>query len=121
MTKKRLIVSYKNITPEVLKAIKEKYPDGFADHLMKVNKNENEFFYAISVETDEAIYLVKVDVEVRGVANDDDDDSFGDIDTEPVVGNDDFPDAEIEDDDSDDDYPDDPVDDFDEDDDDDDN
>ncbi|MBN2682702.1 MAG: hypothetical protein JXR58_09360 [Bacteroidales bacterium] len=112
MTKKRLIVSYKNLSPEVLKALKAKYPDGFTDHLIKINKNETEFFYAVSVETDDAIYLVKVDVEVKNVQNDDDDDSFPDIEPAPVAGADvDFPEEEEDDDD----YADDPVDDDDED------
>lgn len=119
MTKKRLIVSYKNLTPEVLKAINEKYPDGFSDHLIKINKNDKEFFYSISLETVDTIYLIKVDVEVRKESNsdDDDDDSFEDIETTPVVGNDeDFDNGDVEDD-QDDEYPDKPVDDFDDDDD----
>jgi hypothetical protein len=64
MEKKKSVVSYESLNPEVLEAIKKKYPNGWADFVIKVPKPNNEFFYAITVDLDEASYLVKVPVKV---------------------------------------------------------
>ena len=63
MERKRLVVSYKNCTEEVLEAIKKKYPTGYSDFVIKVQSNER-LFYAVTVDTDNASYLVKVDVKI---------------------------------------------------------
>ncbi len=64
MEKKKAVVSYENLKPEVLEALKKKYPNGWADFVIKVPKPNNEFFYAITVDTEDASYLVKVPVKV---------------------------------------------------------
>ena len=64
MEKKKAVVSYESLKPEVLEAIKKKYPNGWADFVIKVPKPNNEFFFAITVDTDDASYLVKVPVKV---------------------------------------------------------
>ena len=63
--KKRAVVSYANMSPELAAAFKEKYPKGYADYmgdLFKVDKPDGSFFYAVSVEIPDAIYLVKIKV-----------------------------------------------------------
>jgi len=62
--KKKLVVSYKNLTPEVLELVKEKYPKGYSDYLIKVNKGDGQFFYAITLDTEAVDYLIKVDVKI---------------------------------------------------------
>lgn len=62
--KKKLVVSHKNLPPEILEILKEKYPKGYSDVLMKVNKGNGLFFYAITLDTDEVDYLIKVDVKI---------------------------------------------------------
>ena len=65
--KRRAVVSYVNLSPELLAAFKEKYPKGYADYMeevFKVEKPDGTFFYAISLEVPDAIYLVKVDVKI---------------------------------------------------------
>ena len=65
--KRRAVVSYANLSPELLAAFKEKYPKGYADYMeevFKVEKPDGTFFYAISLEVPDAIYLVKVDVKI---------------------------------------------------------
>ena len=50
-----------------MSAFKEKYPRGYADYMgevFKVEKPDGSFFYAISLEVPDAIYLVKVDVKI---------------------------------------------------------
>ena len=65
--KKRSVISYANLSPELLAALKEKYPRGYADYMgdiIKVDKPDGSFFYAVSLEVPDAIYLVKVDVKI---------------------------------------------------------
>ena len=71
MDKKRLIVSIDRLPDEVLKAIQKKYPDGYTDYVIKVPKVNNDYFYAITVDTDDISYLVKVNVKVDSVVDDD--------------------------------------------------
>lgn len=68
-----MIVSYNNLSQEVLDAIRLKYPLGYSNSVIKVKTRGEEFFYAITVDTDEASYLVKVPVKIdtRGFQDDD--------------------------------------------------
>ena len=88
--KKRLVISYKNCPAEVVQAIKEKYPLGYGDAIIKVQKPNGEFFHAITVDFEDVSYLVKVDVKIDHLteeefekqfgANVDDDSEGGDFD-----------------------------------------
>lgn len=65
MPKKRAVISYENMTPELQDAFKEKYPHGYADYLgdiIKVDKPDGSFFHAVTLEIPDAIYLVKIKV-----------------------------------------------------------
>ena len=65
--KKRHIVSYENMSPELAAAFAEKYPNGYNDYfgdLTKYPKPDGTFFYAVCVEIPDAIYLVKIKVKV---------------------------------------------------------
>ena len=78
MDKKRVAVDYEKASPEVLKAIKEKYPNGVEGNLIRFTKAD-QTYYAISVETENAIYLVKIKKNTPTVGDDDDDDDdYGD-------------------------------------------
>ncbi|MCL2727076.1 MAG: hypothetical protein FWD56_01680 [Bacteroidales bacterium] len=69
--KRRSVVSYANLSPELLTIIKEKYPRGYADYMdeiLKISKPDGTFFHAIKIETTDAIYLVKVDVKIDDYA-----------------------------------------------------
>jgi hypothetical protein len=78
MEKKRLVVSYKNCSEEVMEAIKKKYPTGYNDFVIKVQKPNNDFFYAITVDTADASYLVKVDVKIDNLTEEEFEKEFGD-------------------------------------------
>ncbi len=69
MTKKKLIVHYNNLPPGVLEAIQKKYPLGWSSYVIKVETSNNNFFYAITVDTEEASYLVKVNVKIDQVVD----------------------------------------------------
>ena len=68
-----MVVSYSNVSPEVLEAIRKKYPLGYSNHVIKVKTRGDEFFYAITVDTEDASYLVKVPVKIdtKGLADED--------------------------------------------------
>ncbi len=64
-TKKRRVVSYENMDAVLLAAFNEKYPRGFSDYLPDLKeypKPDGTSFYAVTVETDDAICLVKIKI-----------------------------------------------------------
>ena len=63
MERKRLVVSYENLPPTVIEAIIRKYPDGYQNHVIKVQAGSNNF-HAVTVDLEEVSYLVKVKVKV---------------------------------------------------------
>ena len=89
INKKRAVISYENMSEELMEAFKEKYPRGYADYMgdiFKVDKPDGTSFYAVSLEIPDAIYLVKIAVKVDDYdaaeeelfkGEDDDDDSDG--------------------------------------------
>lgn len=65
LTKKRHVVSYENMSPELHAAFNEKYPRGFQDYLndlVKYPRPDGTFFHAVTIEIPDAIYLVKIQV-----------------------------------------------------------
>ena len=75
--KKRLIVSYKNCPADVLQAIKEKYPLGYGDAIIKVDKPGGDFFHAITVDLEDTSYLVKVNVKIDNLTVEEFDKQYG--------------------------------------------
>ncbi len=88
--KKRHVVSYENMSAELLDAFKEKYPQGPSDclvDLVKYPKPDGSSFYAVTLEVPDGIYLVKIKVDVddaddveRWLDGEDDDYSGGSSD-----------------------------------------
>lgn len=78
-SKKRLVVSFNNLPVELQEQMKALYPLGYSDVMMRIDKPNGDFFYAVPFETEEVSYLVKIDVKIDEVRDDDDDkDFFGD-------------------------------------------
>ena len=75
-SKKRVVVSYKNLSPELQEEIKKQYPNGYTDSMLRVDKGPGNFFYTIMLETEEVSYLVKVDVKVDDQVEDEDDKDY---------------------------------------------
>ena len=51
INKKRAVISYENMSEELMEAFKEKYPRGYADYMgdiFKVDKPDGTSFYAVS-------------------------------------------------------------------------
>ena len=92
--KKKLVVSYKNLPPDVLELLKEKYPRGYADVLIKVDKGNGQFFYGVTLDTEEVDYLVKVDVKIDSEPDEIERAFFGSGDHADHQDDDEFPDDE---------------------------
>ncbi|OUR94536.1 hypothetical protein A9Q87_02565 [Flavobacteriales bacterium 34_180_T64] len=60
-TRKRVIVDFRKLTPEILALLVGKYPYGYDDgHIMSFQNANNELIEAVEVSTNDTIYLVKV-------------------------------------------------------------
>ena len=84
MEKKRVIKSLENLDPELKKLIKKKYPDGFEDHLIRLQTAKKEPLFVVNLETDDTMYLVKIAVTKNtagGYDIDEEDDSDRDEDS----------------------------------------
>jgi len=64
--KKRVVVKFANMEPELQDAVKKSYPHGFTDHMIRIEKGPGDFFYAVVYETEDISYLVKIDVNIDG-------------------------------------------------------
>lgn len=63
--RKRHVISFENMSAELVDMFNEKYPKGFNDYLpdlVKYTKPDGTPFYAVTMETQDAIYLVKIQV-----------------------------------------------------------
>ncbi|MGB5554889.1 MAG: hypothetical protein WBM83_09550 [Flavobacteriaceae bacterium] len=93
---KRVIVDFKKLTPEVLKLLVERYPDGYDDRNIISFKNaQGERIEAVEVLTDDTKYLVKISAKLEyTMENYDEDDyeDFADDDPEAVVDPEEMPD-----------------------------
>ncbi len=104
MTKKRAIVSYDKLTIDQKKQLLVAFPDGFSEGMTQIKTPTGETLDALLWETEEIIYLVKlnkpVGKPVKAPIDDDDEDEEDFEDDIP----DDVKEDETEDDDVDDDY-----------------
>ena len=73
IVKKHIATSFHNLSPELQEAVKAKYPLGFTDAMIRVDKPNGDFFYAVPYDTDEIAYY---DDEIKGA-----DDIQGDDDS----------------------------------------
>lgn len=86
---KRVIVDFKKLTPEILKLLVAKYPEGYdEDHIIEFRNAKNELIEAVEVTTEDTKYLVKVSTKlVKTMENYDEDDyeDFEDDDPDAVA------------------------------------
>lgn len=83
VTKKRVVISYENLSPELIEALKERYPFGFTDNMIRVDRPNGEFFYGVVLETEDSSYLVKISVKIDDKAKEEiEKDLFADEDAE---------------------------------------
>ena len=77
-TKKHIVTSFHNLSVEMQEAVREQYPPGFSDAMMRIDKPNGDFFYAVPFDTEEIAYLVKIDVKIDDNSQDDDDKDYYD-------------------------------------------
>lgn len=61
-SKKRIIKSLDNLTDELRELIKRQYPNGYESNITRIVSPKKEQLFVFPLETDDAIYLVKVPV-----------------------------------------------------------
>ena len=76
--KKRVVTSYHNLPVELQEELKKKYPHGFTESMLRVDKGPGDFFYAVVLETEDISYLVKIDVKVDGSLDEEEDKEYYD-------------------------------------------
>ncbi|MBO5832339.1 MAG: hypothetical protein J6Q95_03500 [Alistipes sp.] len=78
-SKRRLITSFHNLTPDQQEEVRALYPQGFTEVMMRYDKPDGTFFYTVPYETEDTYYMVKIDVKVDD-GQDDENDGFYDDD-----------------------------------------
>jgi hypothetical protein len=58
--KKRIIKKYEQLSEDVLKLIKERYPDGYEENLISIPLPSGELALALPLETEEISYLIRM-------------------------------------------------------------
>ncbi len=91
MTKRRSIISYEKLTIDQKKKLELDFPDGFLGNLTTIKTPVGDVLDALIWETEEIIYLVKINKAAFHSSLDDDDDDFVDdtLGTDIPVGEDD--------------------------------
>jgi DNA-directed RNA polymerase subunit delta len=103
MSKKRAIISYDKLTIEQKKQILKDFPDGYINHLTTIKTPTGEVLDALMWETEEIIYLVKINkITPKSAVVDDDDDDYEDDEFDKMDG--DMKDDDMDDDDEEEDY-----------------
>ncbi|MDX1363607.1 hypothetical protein [Arenibacter latericius] len=91
---KRVIVDFKKLTPEVLKLLVEKYPDGYDDLNIITFKNaKGERVEAVEVTTEDTKYLVKISAKLEMTMANYDEDDYEDFDDDDPDA---IPDVDLE-------------------------
>lgn len=74
--KKRSVVSFTNLPVELQEEVKKLYPYGYTEAMMRIDKPNGEFFYAVPFETEEVSYLVKINVKIDDHIEEEDDKDY---------------------------------------------
>jgi hypothetical protein len=91
MSKRRAIISYDKLSIDQKKQILKDYPDGYINHLTTIKTPTGETLDALIWETDEVIYLVKVNKvmpKAKPVSDDEEEEFEDDFDKVPGIKDD---------------------------------
>ena len=91
VVKRRSVVSFANLPEELQEEVKKLYPYGYNEAMMRIEKPNGDFFYAVPFETDEVSYLVKVAVKIDDHIEDEEDKDYY---SDDLKGADEFADNE---------------------------
>lgn len=91
---KRVIVDFKKLTPEVLKLLVDRYPDGYGDNdIISFRNGKGERIEAVEVLTEDTKYLVKISQKLEITMANYDEDDYEDYDEDDPEA---IPDVEVE-------------------------
>lgn len=76
--KKRVVINYHSLPVPLQEELKKKYPHGYTEAMIRIDKGPGDFFYAVVLETEEISYLVKVDVKIDGNLDEEEDKEYYD-------------------------------------------
>lgn len=80
VVKKHIVTSIHNLSSDLQDKLKELYAHGFSDAMIRIDKPNGDFFYAVPLETEDTSYMVKIDVKIDDHADEDDDKEYYDDD-----------------------------------------
>lgn len=63
MAKKRVVKDYQALPEETIRQIREKYPTGYADHLVTYSDKEGKKVSALPFETEDSYYLIRMSIQ----------------------------------------------------------
>ncbi|HDZ07303.1 hypothetical protein LCGC14_0117960 [marine sediment metagenome] len=83
----RVIVDFKKLTPEVLKLLVDRYPDGYDDrNIITFRNSQGERIEAVEVLTEDTKYLVKISAKLEYTMENYDEDDYEDFaDDDPTA------------------------------------
>lgn len=64
VNKSRVIISFNKLNQSQVLLFSKSYPEGYAPHIQKISKPSGDIIYVVPFETEDTIYMVKVDVKV---------------------------------------------------------
>lgn len=91
--KKRVVVKFDNLSPELQDEVRKSYPTGFIDHMIRIDKGPGDFFYAVVYETNDISYLIKIDVNIDDHLEEEEDKDYY---SDDIKGADDIADSDEE-------------------------
>lgn len=63
MAKKRVVKDYQALPEETIRLIREKYPTGYADHLVTYSDKDGKKVSALPFETEDSYYLIRMSIQ----------------------------------------------------------
>lgn len=84
VTKKRVVINYLSLSPELKELFKKRYPLGTDSSLIRVDKGNGEFLCGVVLETEEVNYFVKLAVKVDDPNEEEEDKDYYDDDIKGV-------------------------------------
>lgn len=95
MEKKRRLISMDKIPMEIYTEFQKRYPNGYKRFIQKITNHKNEVLHCVPVETEDSLWMIKVNFKKNGDMekitmpdfdddDDDNDDMMGSDDDIPV-------------------------------------
>lgn len=78
--KKHILTSYERLSDELLEEFNLAFPGGYEPYATEVTKPNGEKFYAVRMECEDAVYLIRVELRTdKWEEDDDDEDDDGEL------------------------------------------